>query len=608
MSIEVFNVLLLVALVAAGSLAFSSRRAGAAAFVAVPVTLYFVASPAVFAVLGTILLLLVMGTPLFVTIGLLTFACFYFLTEDYRAFGDYTLIIEKIFGLTDQNVLLAIPFFVVAGSVMTAGGIARRIVDFADALIGWLPGGMAAVAVLSCMFFAAISGSSPVTVIAIGSIMMPALIEKGYGERFSLGLVTSAGSLGILIPPSIPMIIYAIMVSGVMSVNVADLFIAGIVPGLVIGGLLIGYSVWHGIRRPDFSWSEVKPPSITLIFRRFMDGFWALLLPVLVLGGIYPIFGPTGIFTPTEAAAVAVVYAFVVELFIHREIKVKQIPPLLWESAVLMGSLLGILIMSFALNHFLVEQKIPDAAVTWMTSLDLDRVTFLILLNVFLLLIGCLMDIVSAILIVAPLVAPIAAGFGIDPLHLGIIFVVNLEIGYLTPPIGLNLFVSATLFSKPIGFVMRSVAVFTGLMLLGLMLITWSEPIAGGLPRALNGKGFFDTPPARIVRPDAEPEDEDWGDEDDDDDVDDAPSGDGVKSIQELMQEASEDEADDDDDDAGDGEDEGRVKSIQELMQEASDSGDEEADAPDDEDTADEGDGRVKSIQELMKEAGTTTE
>jgi C4-dicarboxylate transporter DctM subunit len=214
------------------------------------------------------------------------------------------------------------------------------------------------------------------------------------------------------------------------------------------------------------------------------------LLPVIVLGGIYPLFGPSGLFTPTEAAAVAVVYAFVVELLIHREMTIAKIPALLWESAVLMGSLLGIMIMSFALNHFLVDQQIPDEAVAWMTKLDLDRVSFLLAVNLFLLLIGCFMDIISAILIVAPLVAPIAFRFGIDPIHLGIIFVVNLEIGYLTPPIGLNLFVSASLFKKPIGFVIRSIAAFTGVMLLGLALITWYEPIAGGLPRVVNGQPF----------------------------------------------------------------------------------------------------------------------
>ena len=584
MSVAVFDVLLLVVLVAGGGLAFSKNRAAAALFASFAVSLYFLASPAVFTVLGLILLLLILGTPLFVTIGVLTFSCFYFLSDGYQEFTSFQLIIEKIFGLTDQNVLLAIPFFVVAGSVMTAGGIARRIVDFADALIGWLPGGMAAVAVLSCMFFAAISGSSPVTVIAIGSIMMPALVEKGYGDKFSLGLVTTAGSLGIIIPPSIPMIIYAIMVSGVMSVNVADLFMAGIGPGLLIGGLLIAWSVFHGVRRPDFSWSEVKPPSPALIFKRFMDGFWALLLPVVVLGGIYPIFGDSGIFTPTEAAAIAVVYAFVVELFIHREIKPKAIPPLLFESAVLMGSLLGILIMSFALNHFLVEEQIPDAAVAWMTSLDLDRVTFLIILNIFLLLIGCLMDIVSAILIVAPLVAPIAAGFGIDPLHLGIIFVVNLEIGYLTPPIGLNLFVSATLFSKPIGYVMRSVASFTLIMLFGLVLITWAEPIAGGLPRVLNGGSFFASPVRAPVRAPVVADDDDDDDLDDDDDT---PAQPGVKSIMELMK--------------AQGTTAGTA-----TTSAAPPPDDEDEDDLDDDDAP--SDGKVKSIMELMKEQGTTAQ
>ena len=566
MTLTVFTYVLLVALVASGSVAFSRKRVGSAIFAAVAVGLFFVLSEAAFAVIGTILFLLVLGTPLFVTIGALTFCCFYFLTDEYRSFLDYELIIEKIFGLTDKNVLLAIPFFVVAGSVMTAGGIARRVVDFADALIGWLPGGLAAAAVLSCMFFAAISGSSPVTVIAIGTIMMPALVDHGYSERFSLGLVTSAGSLGILIPPSIPMIIYAIMVSGVMSVNVADLFIAGLLPGLLIGGLLIGYSVYHGVTRPDFSWSSLKPPSLALIGRRFLEGFWALLLPVIVLGGIYPIFGPVGIFTPTEAAAVAVVYAFVIELFVHRELPLKKIPPLLWESAVLMGSLLGILIMSFALNHFLVDQQIPDAAVAWMTGLDLDRITFLIILNIFLLLIGCLMDIISAILIVAPLVAPIAAGFGIDPLHLGIIFVVNLEIGYLTPPIGLNLFVSATLFKKSIGYVMKSVVAFTLLMLVGLMLITWFEPISGGLPRYLAGQPFFGISEEAVVEDDEEEE---------------APA-EGVLSIQDLMKNAAEDDDDDDDDEE---EDDGKVLSIQELMKKAA-----EEDAASDDDPSPMGD------------------
>lgn len=581
MSVTIFNALLLAVLVGAGTIAFSKKRIASAIFAAFSVLLYVVAAPVVFAVLGTILLLIVIGTPLFVTVGLLTLVCYYFGADEYQHFDSYELIIEEIFTLTDKNVLLAIPFFVVAGSLMTAGGIARRLVDLADALIGWLPGGLAAASVLACIFFAAISGSSPTTVIAIGTIMMPALVKHGYDDKFSLGLVTSAGSLGILIPPSIPMIIYAIMVGGIMAVNVADLFLAGLIPGFVIGGLLIGYSVYHGMSRPDFSWSKVQAPSLKLVGQRFVRGIWALLLPVLVLGGIYPIFGPRGIFTATEAAAVAVVYALVIELFIHRELQWKKIPGLLRESAVLMGSLLGILIMSFALNKYLVDQSIPDAAVEWMSSLDLTRLSFLVLLNIFLLLIGCLMDIISAIMIVAPLVAPIAASFGINPIHLGIIFVVNLEIGYLTPPIGINLFVSATLFKRPIGFVMRSVIPFMLLMLIGLMLITWFEPISGGLPRLMAGKSFVaeDPPPA----PPKRARGGDLDDLDDLEDLDDTPTAttgsSGVMTIQELMK-ASGVTADDDDEDEDDLDDESRTS------------------------TPADDDDRVKSIQELMREQG----
>ncbi|MCC7383845.1 MAG: TRAP transporter large permease subunit [Deltaproteobacteria bacterium] len=440
--------------------------------------------------------MILLSTPLFVTLGVLSLACFYFLATEYQSFEDYHLIIEKIFSLTDKNVLLAIPFFVVAGSLMCAGGIARRIIAFADALIGWLPGGLAAAAVLSCMFFAAISGSSPVTVIAIGSIMVPALIAHGYEEKFSVGLLTAAGSLGILIPPSIPMIIYAIMVGGAMSVSVGDLFIAGVVPGLLIGAIFIGYSFWHGMTRPDFSWSSLTPPSLELIGQRFAEGFWALLLPVLILGGIYPIFGDQGLFTPTEAAAVAVAYAFVVEIFIHRELEIRAIPRLLVESTVMMGALLVILSLSFALNHYLVDQQVADRMVDQIAHLELSRNSFLLLLNLFLLFVGCLMDIMSAIMVIAPLLAPMALAFGIDPVHLGIIFIVNLEIGYLTPPIGLNLFVSATLFKKPIGFVIRSVGVFIILMLCGLAAITWFEPTSVGLVRALKGQPVLGAPEA----------------------------------------------------------------------------------------------------------------
>lgn len=563
MSLELFRHLLFAALLIAGGVAFSKKIAVAGIYSLIILAFYLSAGPETFAAVGTILLMIVLSTPLFVTLGILSIVCFYFLASEYQAFEDYNLITEKIFSLTDKNVLLAIPYFVVAGSLMCAGGIARRIIDFADALIGWLPGGLAAAAVLSCMFFAAISGSSPVTVIAIGSIMVPALVKHGYPEKFSIGLLTSAGSLGILIPPSIPMIIYAIMVGGTMSVNVADLFVAGIIPGLLIGAIMIGYSVYSGVRRPGFSWKEVRPPSIRLILRRFFDGFWALLLPVLILGGIYPIFGDQGLFTPTEAAAVAVVYAFIVEMFIHRELKWRAIPTLLVESTVMMGALLVILNLSFALNHFLVDQQIADRAVASLTSMDMTRVQFLLLLNGFLLLVGCLMDIMSAIMVLAPLLAPMAASFGIDPVHLGIIFIVNLEIGYLTPPIGLNLFVSATLFRKPIGFIMRSVGVFIVLMLGGLAIITWFEPTAGGLVRVLKDQPFLGETSGEAIAAPATPDPAEPAEDEEEE---------GVLTLEELMKRAKEEPDEDDEDEEEDDEApeaEGRVKTLHELMRDA---------------------------------------
>lgn len=439
-----------------------------------------------FIVLGSIFAMLLLAAPLYVTIAALTLVCFYFGSSEYQNLADYQLLIEKVFTLTDKHVLLAIPFFVVAGSLMTAGGIARRIINFADALVGWLPGGMAAATVCSCLFFAAISGSSPVTVIAIGSVMLPALVERGYDEHFSLGLVSSAGSLGILIPPSIPMIIYAIVVTGPMRVDVADLFVAGLGPGALIGLLFVGYAVHQGIRRPDFRWSEVEPPSIARIARSFIDGIWALMLPVIVLGGIYPIFGPTGLFTPTEAAAISAMYAFLVERFVHGELDMRRLPSILAQSALMMGGLLIIMILSFSLNHFFVERQIPEAAVAEIAALELTRFEFLILLNLLLLAIGCLMDIISAVLVVAPLLAPVAHQFGIDPVHLAVIFVVNLEIGYLTPPIGMNLFVSASLFQRSMATIIRAVIPFTLLMLAGLVAITWYEPISLAIVRGLS--------------------------------------------------------------------------------------------------------------------------
>lgn len=412
------------------------------------------------------LLLIAIGTPLFVVLGIVTISCVYFLGD-----GLLTEIIADMYNAVNKDVLLAIPFFIIAGALMTAGGISRRLINVAKAALGWLPGGLAVATVGACMFFAAISGSSPVTVIAIGTIMFPALVKEKYAENFGLGLVTSAGSLGILIPPSIPMIIYAIMVSTPeRQVGVGNLFIAGIGPGLLIGALLMVYAIITGVRhktiaRAPFRWRGLVRP--------LREGIWALLLPLLILGGIY-----TGWFTATEAAAVAVVYAFLVEIFVHREVKIRQLPKIFVDSSLVMGTLFMILVIAMSFNQFLTLEQIPLQAAEALTGRISSQIGFLLMANILLLLVGCFMDIMSAILIVGPILAPIAFRFGIDPVHFGIIFIVNLEIGYLTPPMGINLFVASSVFGKPLLQTIRAAIPFTLIMLVALGLITYFPSIS----------------------------------------------------------------------------------------------------------------------------------
>jgi len=428
-----------------------------------------------FALIAIILLL---GEPLFVLIGAIAIYCL--MASGVLARFDLlsTAIVGETRGLADNPILLAIPLFVVAGALMTEGDIARRLIEFAKSLFGFIPGGLAVAAVFACIFFAAISGSSPVTVIAIGSVMYPALIQDRYPDRFANGLVTTAGSLGILIPPSIPMIVYAIVEPtqfadppgyDLKATGVEALFIAGVWPGMLIGLALGGYAIFVGARQ--------KVPRIAFsgraVVKTFLDGFWALMMPVIILGGIW-----TGLFSPTQAAAVSVIYAFIVEFFIHKSIKLDKIPEVLSECAVLIGTLLVVMALALGFNRYLELAQIPEAAVELIKSWDMNIFVFLIILNVLLLIVGCVMDIISAILILVPLLSAIGVGLGVHPVHLAIIFIVNLEIGYLTPPVGLNLFVSSTLFKKSIGEVARAVVPFLGLMVMCLMVITYVPGIS----------------------------------------------------------------------------------------------------------------------------------
>ncbi len=416
-------------------------------------------SPGWLVLIGSVMML-IMGEPLFVIIGVAVCLCV-------RLFGEGELINVPVdmFDAVKKEVLLAIPLFILAGTIMTAGSIANRLIAFAKSAVGFLPGGMMVATIIACLFFAAISGSAPVTVIAIGSIMFPALLKEGFDEDRSLGLVTTAGTLGVLIPPSIPMIIYAIVAPvGGKALSIRELFIAGVLPGILVALILAAYAIFklprERFERPSEGFKDIG--------KNLKQGVLSLMLILLIFVGIY-----AGWFTVTEAAAVAVIYALVIDLVIHRELKLKDAYRVFIDSSWMMGTIFMLLVLAIAFNKFLTEEQIPNAAAAWLKESVQSKVGFLLLVNVFLLLLGCLMDIMSAIMIVAPLLAPIAIQYGIDPIHFGLIFIVNLSIGYITPPIGLNLFVASTVLDRPIVQVIRASFPFAVIMLLALAAVTY---------------------------------------------------------------------------------------------------------------------------------------
>jgi C4-dicarboxylate transporter DctM subunit len=400
-----------------------------------------------------ILFLILVGQPLYVLIGSISAYCFMIIGEE-----EVKNMISDIFYAGDKEILLAIPLFVLAGTFMTQGSIARRLIRLASSVTAPIPSGLAIAAVLSCSVFAAISGSSPVTLIAIGSILYPALIGGGYSKQLSTSLLAAGGTLGIIIPPSIPMIIFAIMAG----VSVTDLFKAGIGPGILLSLLLILYAMAKGPGK-----KATKPWDTKDVIQSFKSGIFSLLMPVVILGGIY-----SGFFTATESAAIAVLYAVIIELFVHRELKVSQFPKIFVEAAEMLGTLFLILVLAVSLNKFMTFQQIPQQLVDWMSAAISGKVSFLIAVNILLLAVGCVMDVMSAILVLAPILTPIAIHFGVDPVHFGIIMIVNLEIGYLTPPIGINLFVASGIFNEPLGNIIKWVLPLIGVLLIGLILVT----------------------------------------------------------------------------------------------------------------------------------------
>lgn len=380
---------------------------------------------------------------------------------------------QQLFNALDNSILMSIPFFIIAGAVMTEGAMARKLIAIVNALVGRYPGGLAIASTLACLFFAALSGSSPATVVAIGSVMIPALVKAGYDERFSIGLLTSAGSLGIVIPPSIPMILYCL----VMNVSVAELFMAGIVPGLLIGGTFILYTIVMAYRNRWFfgdsrSWGDIG--------RTMRDGFWGLMLPLIVLGGIY-----SGVFTATEAAAVSVVYALFVELVIYREFRVQDVPEVCKKAAILSACLLFILACAMTLIWLLTAERLPHQVADAITEHVHQPQVFLTLVLVLFLLLGMVMDNVSAMLILSPLFMETLNRFGIDYIHYGIIMVLVIEFGFVTPPFGLNLFVAMGLTNKSLTEVSLGVWPFLVLLLGCLILVTFVPWFSLVLPTLL---------------------------------------------------------------------------------------------------------------------------
>jgi C4-dicarboxylate transporter DctM subunit len=377
--------------------------------------------------------------------------------------GQLDYILEDMWVGLDKEVILSIPLFILCGNVMTRGTIAARLIRIMTEFTKPLPGGMAIACILSCAVFAAISGSSIVTMLAIGTVMYPAMIKNGYDLKFTMGAIMSGGTLGIIIPPSIPMIIYGL----VTETSIVDLFAAGVGPGLLLTFALSLYSVWLNRGMPTFS---LDRPGLHDAVR---DGIWAMLMPVILLGGIY-----SGYFTATEAAAVALAYALAVEIFIHKELKLGDFYNVVLETSKLGGSLFPVLAVALSLNVLLIEHRVPQALVTNIQGYIDSPLMFMLLVNILLLIVGCLMTTGEAILVLGPLLAPLAESFGYNKTLFGVIMILNLEIGYLTPPVGLNLIVAMTAFKQSFGLLCQAAIPFIAIMLLCLMIVVLVPGIA----------------------------------------------------------------------------------------------------------------------------------
>jgi C4-dicarboxylate transporter DctM subunit len=422
-------------------------------------------------ILTILLVLLLTGTPISIALGLTVLV--YLVGFSTFSLETVDIVSQRLFTGLESFAIMAVPFFILAGAFLTEGGIAARIIRFATALVGWMPGGLAMAAILACAFFATISGSSPATVAAIGSIMLPAMMQQGYPKRFAVGVITTSGSLGILIPPSIVMIIYAVSTS----TSAGKLFVAGVVPGILLAALLM--LVTYGTARVK-RFPTLPRASAREVWDSFRAAFGGLLLVVIVMGGIY-----FGLFTPTEAAAVSAVYAFVAACFIYRDLPLTKVPKVLLSAANTSAMLLYIITNAILFSYLLTSEQIPQVMSQWVVDKQFQPWMFLVAVNVALLLAGQFMEPSSIILILAPLFLPIAQGMNIDPIHLGVIMTVNMEIGMIHPPVGLNLFVASHLARMGMTEVSIACLPWVGVMLVYLVFVTYVPQISLWLPGLL---------------------------------------------------------------------------------------------------------------------------
>ena len=433
-------------------------------------------------IFGLLIALMLTGMPISIALGLTVLSFLFVMTT-----VPIEAVALKLFTGIESFEIMAIPFFILAGNFLTHGGVARRMIRFATSMIGHWYGGMGLAGVMACALFAAVSGSSPATVVAIGSIILPAMVQQGYPKRFGAGVIATSGALGILIPPSIVMVLVAVATGGsvafdpegkrVLSASVAQLFMAGVVPGLILAtmlGMTTFYRAWKNNypRMQKASWLEALVA--------FRDSVWGLLLIVIVLGGIY-----TGAFTPTEAAAVSAVYAFVVAVFVYRDMKLKDVPKVLLASANMSAMILYIITNAVLFSFLMTSEQIPQAMTAWIKGSGIGWVEFLLVVNVLLLVAGNVMEPSSIVLITAPILFPIAVGLGINPIHLGILMTVNMEVGLCHPPVGLNLYVASGI--ARMGITELTIATWPWLvtMLIFLAMVTYIPEMSLWLPRLL---------------------------------------------------------------------------------------------------------------------------